>query len=381
MLTYDSTNFKDVAAPQPSDYIWDGVIKTNEKRPNLLIGLAESGKSTFATQLAVAIAQGAPCLDRATKKSRVLFWKCEDSAEDAKADLVRAGWCDDDPLVLLIPQAEDNNIAGLLTSLAKYQDTKLVVIETILDFLNIKDSNSTEKVKAELKKLSDAMEPYPECAVLLLHWFNKSDMSVDSQSITKINGSHAFATGTASKIYLHRVSDEDPRRWIHISTRRGRALEPTYLVYDKTTATSTLGETRYEEKTREKAQGKKFHEQDLTSKLVQIAAENPGIAKSALAKKIGGNYSMALGQIDQLVTQKLLVVVEGVSIRGGSPPQQVYVKGQAPVVPEELFEQFEVRAVNKQAIATFYNGLNNESKILIWNKYPQHHEALRGGQQ
>lgn len=380
MKTYDASNFKDVAAPQPSDWIWDGILKTHQKRPSLLLGLAESGKSTFAVQLAVAVTHGTPCLDRATKKSKVIFWKYEDSAEDAKSDFVRAGWREGDPLVLLIPDADDNNLQCLSDTLAANPDTKLVIVETILDFLSIKDSNSTEKVKAELKKLNDAIwENYPDCALLLLHHFNKGEMSVDSQSITKINGSHAFAAGTASKIYLHRVSDQDPRRWIYISARRGRELEPTYLVFDTETGTSTLGETRYAEKTREKAQAKEAHAKDLTSTIIQATAENPGIVKGALATKVGGNRQRALSQIEQLIAQKMLVVVEGISTRGGIPPQQIYVKGQEPVSPEKLFEKFEATTVNKHAMVKFYEGLHTDRKILVWDKYPEHRAALEEG--
>src|SRR6202451_417806 len=380
MKTYDGSNLKDIAAPEPSDWIWDGILKTHQKRPSLLLGLAESGKSTFAVQLAVATMQGAPCLYRATKKSKVIFWKSEDSAEDTKSDFVRAGWRDGDPLVLLLPDPEDNNVQCLADTLAQHPDTKLVIIETILDFLKIKDSNSTERVKAEMKRLEDAIwTNYPDCAVLLLHWFNKDEVSVDSQSITKINGSHAFATTTATKIYLHRVSDQDPRRWIYISARRGRELEPTYLVFDKATGTSTLGETRYAEKTRDKAQVKKSHEQDLISKAIYTANENPGLVKGALAKKMGGNYQTALEKIDALIVQKLLIAVEGVSTKGGTPPQQIYVKGREPISPEELFKKFEATTVNKRAMVTFYSGLNNEGKILVYGKYPEHRQALDEG--
>jgi len=379
--TYDASNFKDVPAPKPSNWIVEGFFKTHQKRPSLLVGLAEGGKSTLATQLAVNVMQGEPFLGRATHKSKVIFWKYEDSAEDAKDDFRRAGFREGDLLVLLIPDAGDDNVQCLADTLAANPDTKLVIIETILDFLAIKDSNSTEAVKAELKKFNDRItEAYPDCVFLLLHHLNKSDMAKDSLSLVKINGSHAFATATATKMYLHRISDQDPRRYIYVSVRRGKELEPTYLVFDKATGISTLGETLYAESTRAKAQVKEVRDQDLTSRIIQAVDENAGLAKSALVSKIGGNRQKALARIDELVAQKILTAVEGISSRGGIPPQQIYVKGQEPrLSQEELFERFEAATANKSAMATFYGCLHTNDKVVIWNKYPEHHEALEEG--
>jgi len=387
MQTYDSKNYKDVPAPEPSDWIWDGILRSGEKRPSLVAGLPHAGKSTFAVQLAVTVVQGKPCLDRATKKSRVIFWRGEESAIDAKDELIHAGMREDDPLVLLIPDAEDDNLQCLSDALDAYPDTKLVIIETISDFLHFKDSNHPDKVKAQLTKLNDTIwERHPDCALLLLCHFNKSDMTVDSQSMTRISGAHTFAAGTASKIFLHCVSDQDQRRWIQVVTRkRGKGMDGTYLVYDKTTSTSTLGQTRWEERTLQKAQTREAREQDLTSKIVQAAAENPGLTKTALAEKVGGKRTTTLGQIDQLIARGILVVINGVSSHGGSQPQQIYVKGGEPKDPamiataeaqriEELFANFEGAPKKKE----FFHRLGPKDKALVWDKF-KNDPLLRGG--
>lgn len=381
MKTYDATNFKDVPAPQPSNWIVEGLFKTREKRPSLFLGLGEVGKSTVSVQLAVNVMQGEPFLGRATQKSKVIYWKYEDSAEDAKSDFVRAGWREGvDPLVLLIPDPGDKNLKCLADALAAHPDTRLVIVETILDFLSIQDSNSTESVKREMKKFNDQIAAKnPDCVFLLLHHLNKSEMSKDALSIIKINGSHAFTTTTATKIYMHRVSDQDPRRYVYVSVRRGEELEPTYLVFDKATGISTLGETLYAERTRQKAQVKEGRDQDLTSKAIYEANENPGLVKGALATKMGGNRQKALDRIDQLIAQKMFVAVEGGSTRGGTPPQQIYVKGQAPISSEELFEKFEAVTVNAGAMGTFYAGLGTKERELVWYQYPEHQKEMEKG--
>ncbi len=49
---------------KPEDWVVADLLRTGRKRPALLCGLPEAGKSTLAHQLALAVANGVPFLDR-----------------------------------------------------------------------------------------------------------------------------------------------------------------------------------------------------------------------------------------------------------------------------------------------------------------------------
>src|SRR5437870_6341017 len=125
----------------PSTWIVDGLLRTNRQRVSLLCGSPHAGKSTIARQLAIAVAHGTPFLGRATTKSKVLYWQSEETIEDAKEDFTRSGMrsTDDDGLVIMHPEPKEDRLKQLSVVLVEDQDIRLVVIETLDDFLQMDD--------------------------------------------------------------------------------------------------------------------------------------------------------------------------------------------------------------------------------------------------
>ena len=102
--------------PSPSNWIVEGILRSNRGRPSLLCGFPESGKSTLSNQLAVAVANGTPFLDRATQQGHVILWKNEDSAPDIAADLRRAGLTASSDLSIVLPNPTRQTLSGSKTS-------------------------------------------------------------------------------------------------------------------------------------------------------------------------------------------------------------------------------------------------------------------------
>lgn len=308
----------------PSDWIVEGIFRTNRKRPSLLCGFPEAGKSTLAHQLAVAVAHGTSFLGRSTEQGYVVYWKNEDSEQDVAEDFRKAGMTQDTSLSILLPSPGDNNFRELNAELELYPETKLVIIETLSDFLQVQDITSNDDCRTGLQRFYDTiMKPHPDCVYVMLHHFNKSDMKGDL-SITRILGGTTIAGGTDSKIYLSQVSDSDSRRTIHAATRKGKSIEPTYLVFDPATLTSTLGDTVKQESITNRSIVKTQKLLDVDAKIQQMIYEHPGTSKWQLVASVGGN-SMDTGRhIEEMIQSGLIIAKQG---GGKGSPQRLYLPG------------------------------------------------------
>jgi len=285
---------------KPEDWVVADLLRTGRKRPALLCGLPEAGKSTLAHQLALAVANGVPFLDRATVKGHVLFWKNEESASDVREDLVRAGLVDAGKLTMILPEPNDNNTQVLTQGLTEH-GSRLCIVETLADFMPNAELEKSKEMRDSLSRFSnDIMVHFPNTAFLLLAHFNKST-SKDGLALTRINGSTFIPAGTDAKIYLEQVSDVDHRRVLHATVRKGRRIEPTYLEFDENKLTSTLGVKVKDEDQGKKEKAKLQKLTDLDIRIQQVLTEKPGIPKMDLVEAVGGKRQAVSKRIDELV--------------------------------------------------------------------------------
>jgi hypothetical protein len=298
-------------AAEPRHWIVDGLLHTHTKRPSCILCYAEAGKSTLAAQLSIAVSQGTPFLGRKTERSNVIYWKSEESDLDTFEDFSRAGAASDGSIVFVFPQLEDNNFTVLNDALKNHPSTRLVIIETMADFFKLNDVTSNDEERKCLDKFTKRVtEKYPDCVFVLLHHFNKTDLSVDSSklSIAKILGGTAFAAGTATKIYLQQVSDADTRRVLLATTRKGDRINPTYLDFDPSTSTSTLGLTVKAAAISAKRVSKSKKDAEMDERILQLLNEDPGTPKWTLAERVGGSSTVVASRIEALI--KLGVITE-----------------------------------------------------------------------
>ena len=307
--------------------IWvvNNLLRTNRKRISLLCGSPHAGKSTIARQLALAVVHGESFLGRATLKSKVAYWQSEETEQDAYEDFFKSGMKPNDNIAIL-HSAKDNH-KELNTLLCDDPDIRLVILETLDDFLQIDDIlNNTTARKSFEKFDAEIVEKHSRCSFLALHHFKKSDEQRGS-SLHKILGATVIAGKSDSKIYVRQVSDSDPRRILSAQTRKGLPIEPTYLVFDEATSTSTLGQTLAEEQLESKKAIVSMNQMELRTRCIQAVAQKQGLAKGEYYGRVGGHRNAAAKMFDAL-------------IKDGSLTQQVggktgtalllYIRGNAP---------------------------------------------------
>ncbi len=295
---------------QPTDWIVDGLIRAGRKRPSLLCGLPEAGKSTLAHQLALAVANGVPFLDRATVQGHVILWKNEDSPQDIREDLVQAGLVNTSELSIILPKPGDDNQTILLRSLVERPDTRLVVIETLADFMKDSELEKSKDMRDALDQFANSVcALHPNTAFLLLAHYNKS--TNEGLSLTRINGSTFIPAGTDAKLYLEQVSDKDSRRIFHATVRKGKRIEPTFLIFDPNTLNSTLGRTVADEVAQAKKGLAELRIIELDTKIEQLLRESPDIPKMTLVKKVGGAGAATKDRIDQLIESGFILTKKG----------------------------------------------------------------------
>jgi hypothetical protein len=239
---------------QEHEWIVDGLLRTNRRRPSALAGKPQSGKSTMAWQLAVDVANGGPFLGRSTKASEVLYIQSEETPEECAAILRDLGHdsVHDRAIHVMDVNSCGNDIEerlyALTDFLAAHPDVQLVIVETLDDFLQIQDIKENSKAREAFAKFDSlVMERFAkQSAFLMLHHLKKREVDQCGDALlgaTVLNGR------TDTKIYLKQVSDDDPRRIIHSTKRRGGApIEKTYLDFDPRTNRSMLGMPLAEER-------------------------------------------------------------------------------------------------------------------------------------
>jgi RecA-family ATPase len=76
---------------KPIEWVVQDLLRV-DRLISLLLGKPESGKSTLARQLAIAVTQGVDFLGRKTKRGKVLYWQSEGSVDSTRMNLARLGY-------------------------------------------------------------------------------------------------------------------------------------------------------------------------------------------------------------------------------------------------------------------------------------------------
>jgi hypothetical protein len=281
--------------PEPKAYAVHGILRLNMARPSLLVGLPRAGKSTLAIQMAVAVSNGDQFLERPTTMGHVIYWRTEDSPEHTKEQFMKAGLKQNVSVIFpnRLPSGTttDDKKNLLLAELAKHPDTRLVIIETLASYAGkVALNESTDVIEVLDRFQSEVMQHHPKPAYLLLHQFNKEAKGNDrapKRAMMRVNGSIFLSAGAAATIYLDQVSDEDKRRIVMTEGRDGDIeIDPTYLVFDQCTNTSTLGGLVADEKkakAQEKAAKSVMSVEDVFE---QTLKNNPGITKTKFYEEV-----------------------------------------------------------------------------------------------
>ena len=297
---------------QEPSWILEGLLRTSLRRPALLAAKPETGKSTLARQLAVAVSQGAPFLGRATTRGAVIYWQTEDEVQDVSTAFTRLGWKDGDEHVYVFQG--DPNSSGcedIAKMLQEDEHIKLVIIETLDDLLKISDIKENSAAREAFEKFAtELMIPFgPRASFLALHHMKKAETSFAGDALL---GASVIRGKTDAKIYVAQAGPDDERRLIWSVNRRGRAIPKTFLVFDPATGKSELGETIAEAKRTAEAEEKKAAQ----IRLFEVLQAHPqGIEQKELLISLSGSSKNRTALI-QDASSNGLVVKSGRGVKG-----------------------------------------------------------------
>ena len=292
-------------------WIVDNLLRTNRRRISLLCGSPHAGKSTLARQLATAVVYGKPFLGRDTQQSKVAYWCSEDTGEDIKGDFLQNGMALTNPNLLILESTLlENNLIGLDKCLEANPDIRLVVFETLDDFLQVDDLDNNTSTRKAFEKLDAVVQKHTGCCFVALHHFKKSDEQHGS-SLHKILGATVIAGRTDCKIFMRGCGDTDPRRVISTKIRKGISIEPTYLVFDEATQTSMLGRTIADERAESERAVVSMNSADLRQKCISVVAQDQGLNKTDAYKRVGGHRSDTLKMFDNLISEGAIKTQKG----------------------------------------------------------------------
>jgi len=329
MRILTSNELRQISTQTPSGiWIVDKTLRTDRKRISLLCGSPEAGKSTLARQLALAVAHGEQFLGRDALKSKVVYWQSEETEEDAAEDFRKSGLLDEDNVIVLQPEAGDNNHIELNKVLVNDPDIRLVIVETLDDFLQMDDLSDNPTARKAFEKFDKEIvhEHVHRCVFLALHHFKKSDEQRGA-TLAQILGATVIAGKTDCKIFMRENGGSDHRRVVSIRVRKGTKLEPTYLDFDEATSTSTLGQTVADEQAESKKVSVVATNSELRTRTIEIISNNPGITKTECYAKVGGYKRAAEKMVDSLIGEGLIDTRKGGQI---GTAIILYIKGKAP---------------------------------------------------
>jgi hypothetical protein len=233
----------------PSEWIVEDLIRIGRRRPSLLAGKPEAGKSTLARQLCVAVAKGVPIFGRRTMRSPVIYWQSEDEPTDVLDSWDRLGYDEtkDEKLWTYTGDTKDNHVLTLNKALHDHPDVRLVVVETLDSLLKMDDIKGNTPARIAFDKLdAEVMAHYAHrTSFLCLTHLKKKDCDEAGDMIL---GATEIRGRTDAKLYMRQVSDEDERRIFHATIRKGRPIPKTFLEFNRQSETYTLGPTVAEER-------------------------------------------------------------------------------------------------------------------------------------
>jgi hypothetical protein len=136
---------------QHTDWLVDRMLAVGDM--SVLVAKPGIGKSTFAAELAVAVAYGRPFLGRQTRQGLVVYLAFE-GARSTMAHMVRRGHDPESPAILIWrSDADTQDPAAWLDTVLKDVTPALIVVDTLADFARVRHGSSNAGYEDMVAKL------------------------------------------------------------------------------------------------------------------------------------------------------------------------------------------------------------------------------------
>jgi hypothetical protein len=199
---------------------------------SVLASKPKAGKSTFARNLALAVAQGEPFLGLDTTQGPVLYLCLEERKVDVTATFRRLGASQEE--IHLAEYASMSQIAKAVERLRPV----LVIVDTLFHLVGIRDENSYAEVTGKLSPLID-LARRTETHILCLHHSSKRPKA---EAIDSPIGSTAISGAASTLLYMRQT--EDDFRTLQTRQRIGRDLQEVFLEFDTRSKSIEMGRSR-----------------------------------------------------------------------------------------------------------------------------------------
>lgn len=217
-------------------WVVDGLLPSGGL--SVLVAKPKVGKSTFARQMALAVAQGDLFLGRKTAIGRVLYISLEEKRGEVRSHFKLMGANGAENIGIYVGTVPEEAFEWLKSEIIKTRPT-LVIIDTLFRFVSVTDVNDYAKTTAALSPLLALARDY-SAHLLFLHHARKG--GGDGADTTL--GSTAIFGSVDTAIVLKKT---DGKRTIETQQRYGVDLEPTILVFNSETKSAELGGSKEED--------------------------------------------------------------------------------------------------------------------------------------
>jgi len=219
-------SMKDLLAlpPDPTRWIWNQTLPA--AGASVLVSKPKIGKSTFAANLALAIARGLPFLDRNTQQTAVAYLSLDASLPEMVETFRPFGPRETDPIFIHAGSAPREAIEEIMQQV-KENGVRLVIVDTLQRLFRFENVNDYSEV-------TNAIEPLLEAAreqkihVMFLHHARK-DSADDLDSAI---GSTAIRGLAYSYLHLKRLPNSE-RRILRSDQRGGKNLPELAIGYGR----------------------------------------------------------------------------------------------------------------------------------------------------
>lgn len=215
------------------EWLWDERLTSTGF--SILAGKPKTGKTTFARQLASAVARGEPILGWKTSQGPVIYVAAEENRSQFTKSLRKLGLKGEEP-IFVSTGLPPKDFLPQLYALAKVISPKLIIFDTLFKVLSVKDGNSYAEMNEALAPLNE-LAAQLQCQVLVTHHLGK----MDRDGADGILGSTAIFGGVDCAIILEKKQEET---LIRTQQRYGEHLEDHILEFDPETKIVHLGPSK-----------------------------------------------------------------------------------------------------------------------------------------
>jgi hypothetical protein len=280
---------------------------------SMLCAKPKSGKSTFARQLSVCVAEGRDFLGKPTQQGDVLILNLEGPLGVLQQHLRKLGYSEKRGVIHIVheqmPFRGEEGLEKLYATLDRLTGVQLVIVDPIAKFLRLADSDDYDQVSIGIEKLEQVAKQRNLHLMFLTHGKKRHTDDVGDSAI----GSTGFRGGTDTNIFLGK---QGTQRVLSIEQRWGTAMEPTLLLFDEEQQAMVIGATVEEEQRAHHEAKDRKTQLRIEKEIWNGLRERTNPTQQELVELITGKTATILEVLSQMVSSgRVMVEREGKSIR------------------------------------------------------------------